>query len=135
VALAANQAKLEQVKMVVDLPHEPVLVNGVRSLLQQVVVNLILNAVNAMPGGGFLRVGLERAGNEGRVRITDTGHGIPAAEMDNIFDPFYTTRPVGQGTGLGLSICYSIVKQHSGAIEVETVEGQGSVFTVRLPLQ
>jgi len=135
VALAANQAKLEQVKMVIDLPHEPLLVNGVRSMLQQVVVNLILNAVNAMPEGGLLRVGLERAGNEGRLQITDTGHGIPAAEIDNIFDPFYTTRPVGQGTGLGLSICYSIVKQHLGTIRVESVAGQGSVFTVRLPLQ
>jgi PAS domain S-box-containing protein len=135
VSLAANQAKLEQVKMVVDLPPERVLVNGARSMLQQVIVNLILNAVNAMPEGGLLRVGVERAGNEARVQITDTGHGIPIAEMDNIFDPFYTTRPVGQGTGLGLSICYSIVKQHSGTIGVETVEGQGSVFTVRLPLQ
>jgi signal transduction histidine kinase len=133
-ALAANQAKLQQVKMVVDLPDEPVRVNGVRSMLQQVFVNLILNAVNAMPEGGLLQLGLERAGNQAQVRITDTGHGIPAAEMGDIFDPFYTTRPVGQGTGLGLSICYSIVKQHLGVIEVETVEGQGSVFTVRLPL-
>ena len=133
-ALAANQAKLQQVKMAVDLPDEPVRVNGVRSMLQQVFVNLILNAVNAMPEGGLLQLGLERAGNQVQVRITDTGHGIPAAEMGDIFDPFYTTRPVGQGTGLGLSICYSIVKQHLGVIEVETVEGQGSVFTVRLPL-
>jgi len=103
-------------------------------MLQQVFMNLILNAVNAMPEGGFLRVSVERSGAEAQVRVADTGHGIPAGEMGNIFDPFYTTRPVGQGTGLGLSICYSIVKQHSGAIEVESVEGRGSVFTVRLPL-
>jgi len=133
-ALVANQARLQQIKMVIGLPPEPVRVNGVPGMLQQVFMNLILNAVNAMPEGGLLRVGVERAGNEGQVRIADTGHGIPAAEMGNIFDPFYTTRPVGQGTGLGLSICYSIVNQHLGAIEVESVEGQGSVFTVRLPL-
>jgi len=133
-ALVVNQARLQQIRMVVDLPSQPVLVNGVTSMLQQVFMNLILNAVNAMPEGGLLRVSVERAGTEGQIRVADTGHGIPAGEMGNIFDPFYTTRPVGHGTGLGLSICYSIVKQHSGAIDVESVEGRGSVFTVRLPL-
>ena len=133
-ALVANQAGLQQIRMVVDLPSQPVRVDGVTSMLQQVFMNLILNAVNAMPEGGFLRVSVERSGGEAQVGVADTGHGIPAGEMGNIFDPFYTTRPVGQGTGLGLSICYSIVKQHSGAIEVESGEGRGSVFTVRLPL-
>jgi len=134
-ALTANQAKLQQVKMVVDLPSEHLRVNGVPNMLQQVFMNLLLNAVNAMPKGGLLRVDVRRAGKEGQVRIADTGHGIPAAEIGNIFDPFYTTRPVGQGTGLGLSICYSVVQQHSGVIDVESVEGKGSVFTVRLPLR
>ncbi len=133
-ALAANQARLQQIRMVVDQSPEPVRVSGVPSMLLQVFMNLILNAVNAMPEGGVLRVGVERSGAEARVRIADTGHGIPEGEMGNIFDPFYTTRPVGQGTGLGLSICYSIVEQHLGAIEVESVKGRGSVFTVRLPL-
>ena len=133
-ALVANQAGLQQIRMVVDLPCQPVRVDGVTSMLQQVFMNLILNAVNAMPEGGFLRVRVERSGAEAQVRVADTGDGIPAGEMWKVFDPFYTTRPVGHGTGLGLSICYSIVKQHSGAIEVESVEGRGSVFTVRLPL-
>ena len=133
-ALAANQARIQQIKMVVDLPDEPVRVTGVPSLLQQVFVNLLLNAVNAMPGGGLLRVEVQRAGSEGQVRVADTGRGIPPGELDKVFDPFYTTRPVGQGTGLGLSICYSIVKQHFGAIEVESVEAEGTTFTVRLPL-
>jgi PAS domain S-box-containing protein len=133
-ALVVNQARVQQINMVVELPPDAVRVSGVPSMLQQVFMNLLLNAVNAMPGGGLLRVGVERAGPEGHVRITDTGLGIPAQEIDKVFDPFYTTRPVGQGTGLGLSICYSIVKQHFGAIEVESVEGQGSTFTVRLPL-
>ena len=133
-ALVVNQARVQQINMVVELPPDPVRVTGVPSMLQQVFMNLLLNAVNAMPGGGLLRVGVEQVGPEGQVRISDTGHGIPAGEMGKVFDPFYTTRPVGQGTGLGLSICYSVVKQHFGAIEVESVEGQGSTFTVRLPL-
>lgn len=132
--LVANQAGLQQIKMVAELPDDPVRVSGVPSLLQQVFMNLLLNALDAMPKGGLLRVSIERAGTEGVVRINDTGHGIPSGEIENIFDPFYTTRPVGRGTGLGLPICYSIVQQHFGAIDVESVGGTGSTFTVRLPL-
>ncbi|MBI2202257.1 MAG: PAS domain-containing protein [Candidatus Rokubacteria bacterium] len=134
VALVANQAKLQQVKMIVELPDLPVRVSGVPSLLQQVFMNLHLNAFDAMPAGGLLRVSVERTGSEGIVRIGDTGAGIPAGDIGKIFDPFYTTRPVGRGTGLGLSICYSIVRQHFGAIDVESGEGKGSTFSVRLPL-
>jgi PAS domain S-box-containing protein len=133
-ALAAAQAGIQQVKMEIELPGHPVLVSGVPGLLQQVFINLFLNALAAMPGGGLLRTILDRAGTEVRVRISDTGCGIRASEIERIFDPFYTTRPVGQGTGLGLSICYSIVRQHFGVIDVESVEGHGSAFTVRLPL-
>ena len=71
--------------------------------------------------------------SEVRVQVTDTGSGIPAREIGKIFDPFYTTSTVGKGTGLGLSLCYSIVKQHRGTIDAESVEGRGSVFTVKLP--
>ena len=133
-ALAAAQAGTQQVEMNIELPGNPVLVSGVPGLLQQVFINLFLNALGAMPGGGLLRTALDRAGAEVRVQISDTGDGIRASEIERIFDPFYTTRPVGQGTGLGLSICHSIVRQHFGAIDVESVEGQGSTFTVRLPL-
>ena len=87
-----------------------------------------------MPDGGKLHVSVEKAGQEVVISVADTGHGISKEDMDKIFDPFYTTAPVGKGTGLGLSICYSIVKQHSGAIEVESAEGKGSAFTVRLPI-
>jgi PAS domain S-box-containing protein len=132
--LAANQAMLQQVKLVVDLPAQPLLVTGVRNMLQQVFMNLLVNAVKAMPEGGLLHVDIEQVGKEALVRITDTGPGIPPSELSYIFDPFYTTRPIGQGTGLGLSICYSIVKQHFGAIDVESQPGHGCTFTVRLPL-
>ena len=66
--------------------------------------------------------------------ISDTGQGIAPGDLDNIFDPFYTTAPVGQGTGLGLSICYSIIRQHFGTITVDSGAGRGSTFTVRLPI-
>jgi len=116
------------------LPDDPLWISGNASLLQQAFLNLFLNGIKAMPDGGKLHVSVEKAGQEVVISVADTGHGISKEDMDKIFDPFYTTAPVGKGTGLGLSICYSIVKQHSGAIEVESAEGKGSAFTVRLPI-
>jgi signal transduction histidine kinase len=77
---------------------------------------------------------LSRTDSEAWIRISDTGHGIAPRDLENIFDPFYTTAPVGQGSGLGLSICYSIVKQHVGNVTVESQAGTGTTFTVRLPV-
>lgn len=133
-ALAGPQAGVQRVKVELDLLDHPVFVSGVPGLLQQVFMNLFLNALAAMPSGGSLRVSLEEANDEGRIQITDTGCGMASPDIEKIFDPFYTTKPSGKGTGLGLSICYSIVRQHFGVIEVESREGQGSTFIVRLPL-
>ncbi|RJX35699.1 MAG: PAS domain-containing sensor histidine kinase [Desulfarculus sp.] len=134
-SLVANQARLQKVTTTTNFPQEQVLVSGVGSLLQQVFMNLFLNAINAMPGGGVMEVSVESLGKrEVRVGVTDTGKGISPGEIDKIFDPFYTTSPVGQGTGLGLSISYSIIKQHFGSIEVESAPGQGCSFWVRLPV-
>ena len=80
-------------------------------------------------------VRLVRNGDDALLRVRDTGCGICEDDLDKIFDPFYTTRPVGEGTGLGLFLCYSIARQHSGDITVESAEGRGATFTVRLPLQ
>jgi signal transduction histidine kinase len=87
-----------------------------------------------MPAGGVLRTVVRREGAEAVMRVCDTGCGIPSSNLGRVFDPFFTTRAVAKGTGLGLSICYTIVKQHGGIIGVESVEGRGSTFTVRLPL-
>jgi signal transduction histidine kinase len=76
---------------------------------------------------------MERTDGRVMIRFADTGHGISRVEMDKVFDPFYTTSPVGKGTGLGLSICFSIVRQHLGSIEIDSIEGKGSTFTVNLP--
>jgi len=134
-ALVANQARIQKVTITTKFPRGQVLVSGVASLLQQVFMNLLLNAINAMPGGGEMEVSVESMEKqEVRVGVTDTGKGISRGEIDKIFDPFYTTSPVGQGTGLGLSVSYSIIKQHFGSIEVESSPGQGSSFWVRLPV-
>ena len=110
-----------------------ILVLGVPGLLQQVFMNIFLNAINAMPSGGTLDIKVTTIGDRVNVRITDTGVGIPPNELENIFDPFYTSSPVGQGTGLGLSICYSIIRQHLGSIQAESQLGQGASIIITLP--
>ncbi len=135
VALIGNQARIQKIKVKTRLPSHPVILNGNTRLLEQVFINLCLNAIQAMPQGGLLVLEVKTAGHEVLVRVLDNGQGIARENQDKIFDPFYTTSPVGMGTGLGLSICYSIVQQHSGAIEVESTEGHGTCFIVRLPLK
>lgn len=133
-SLVTNQARIGKIELQAQLPREPILISGMKGLLQQAFMNLLLNAIKAMPDGGELGVALGQADGEAWVSISDTGQGIATGELDNIFDPFYTTAPVGQGTGLGLSICYSIIKQHLGTIEVDSMVGTGATFTVRLPI-
>ena len=82
----------------------------------------------------MLGITLGRTNGEALISISDTGHGIAVEDLDNIFDPFYTTAPAGQGSGLGLSICYSIIKQHFGTITVDSKEDKGSTFFVKLPI-
>jgi len=131
--LIMSQAVLLKVHIKSDLPREPMPMIGNAGLLQQMLMNLSLNAFNAMPTGGTFTVTLKRIEQEMRISISDTGKGIPATQIDRVFEPFFTTSPVGKGTGLGLSICYTIVKQHFGSIEVSSVFGEGSTFIVRLP--
>jgi len=101
--------------------------------MQQVFTNILVNAQHAMPGGGTLTVRTFRSGDGLAASFSDTGCGIPPEVQRRIFEPFFTTKPVGQGTGLGLSVSYGIVKRHGGAIDVESVEGRGTTFTVRFP--
>lgn len=107
---------------------------GDRNQLQQVLLNLALNACEAMPEGGHLRVTTAREANRILLRVEDTGQGIPAESLEKIFDPFFTTKPVGKGTGLGLSVSYGIVQTHRGSIEVESRVGEGTIFVLTFPI-
>ena len=133
-ALIADQAKIQNIEVRPQLPDAPAFVQGDAHLLQQVFMNLFLNAIHAMPNGGLLKVTVATAPPQVSVQVADTGHGIPAADLGNLFDPF-SSKPNGRkSTSLGLPLCYAIVQQHAGAIEVESTPGQGSTFTVRLGL-
>jgi signal transduction histidine kinase len=111
------------------------MVHGNKNQLQQCLLNLIFNAMEAMPEGGELKVvsDLDSVKNKVRVEIHDTGFGIDKTELDHIFDPFFTTKKEGRGTGLGLSIAYGVVKKHSGDIWVKSEPGKGSSFFITLP--
>jgi len=109
-------------------------VDADRGQLDQVLMNLTVNASDAMPGGGTLtiRTGAD-AGQAVWLAVEDTGHGIPAEVRDRIFEPFFTTKGAGKGTGLGLSVVHGIVAQHGGRIEVESTVGRGTKFKVSVP--
>lgn len=133
-SLTENEAKLQKIEIVFSTSSDSVEISGNQGLLQQVFLNILLNSIKAMPDGGCLRIQVETHWPNVLIRISDTGRGIPEDALGKIFDPFYTTSPVGQGTGLGLSVTYAIVQQHSGSIEVESRKGRGTTFTVTFPL-
>ena len=132
--IVSNQAKVQKIKMHLSLQRTILLVSGVSGLLQQVFMNVLLNAINAMPTGGDIYLVVTVVEDRVIISISDTGIGIPAGELDNIFDPFHTSSPIGQGTGLGLSICYSIIRQHLGSIQAESRFGQGAIINITLPV-
>jgi len=105
------------------------------SQLNQVFMNLLVNAAQAIDGKGVITIRTAPDGEGVRIAIADTGKGIPAENLNRIFEPFFTTKPVGKGTGLGLSLSYSIAKKHGGRIDVQSEVGKGSVFSVWLPLR
>jgi len=112
-----------------DLP----LINGYPQKLNQVIMNLLVNAAHSIEGNGDIWIRTRRNNGFVEVEVEDNGKGIKEEHLSRIFDPFFTTKPVGQGTGLGLSISYGIVKEHGGEILVESKPGRGSKFIVRLP--
>ncbi|MBU2704757.1 PAS domain-containing protein [Zooshikella marina] len=131
--LIENETRLQKIAIDVQFDGKEVMVRGEPTLLQQVFMNLFLNAINAMPNGGKLTIRVYQLDMEVFVEVIDTGVGIPSNMLEQIFDPFHTTSVVGEGTGLGLSICYSIVRQHLGGIDVDSSPEWGSRFTIRLP--
>jgi signal transduction histidine kinase len=104
------------------------------SRLNQVFLNLLVNAGQSIDGNGRITISTGVDQDEAWIAVADTGCGIPAENLNRIFDPFFTTKPVGQGTGLGLSVSHAIVRKHGGRIDVESEPGRGTRFIVRLPL-
>ena len=106
-----------------------------KAQVQQVFINIVVNAIDSMPNGGTLNVTSDIAA-DGKfvvVRFADTGCGIAAENVGRVFDPFFTTKDVSKGTGLGLAVSYGIVARHNGTIEVKSQLAEGSTFTVKLP--
>ena len=142
--LVASLAKMvqrvlgEDVNLQLQLSARPIFVHADPGLIDQVLMNLVLNARDAMPAGGLLRIDtLARASagrNDAVIRVVDTGTGIPEERLSRIFDPFYTTKDAGKGSGLGLATAFGIVSQHGGRITVSSRVGVGTTFEVILPV-
>ena len=133
VRLLGTQKAFQHIAIHEDLQDDLPKVNGDLNRLQQVMLNLSLNACEAMPQGGTLTVSTSAQDGKVLMKVTDTGCGISAECLEHIFEPFFSTKPVGQGTGLGLSVSYGIVQQHGGSLEVDSTEGAGTAFTIVLP--
>lgn len=125
-----TRAGTQNVEVTVHTP-DSLRVQADSGLIRQVILNVMLNALQAMPDGGRLTVTAEAAGRRAALRVADTGHGIAPEHLDRIFDPFFTTKK--GGTGLGLSICYGIIERHGGQMEVESEPGVGTTMIIRLP--
>ena len=127
-------AKNANVELITAIPEDPFSIAGDAAQVQQVLTNLIRNAIQAMPDGGVLTVEMLRE-QTGKVciQITDTGVGMKSEDIDRAFEPFFTTKDVGMGTGLGLSIAYGIVSEHGGEIKIKSRLGAGTTFSVLFP--
>jgi two-component system NtrC family sensor kinase len=133
-SLLDHQLRTSRIQVRKELSATPPIVQGIEYKLQQVFLNLFLNARDAMPKGGWLTVATRSHGEYAAIEVADTGSGIPVEQLSRIYDPFFTTKDIGKGTGLGLSITYGIVQEHDGTITCESAIGQGTRFTLRLPL-
>jgi signal transduction histidine kinase len=132
--LAVVDSRVKRLAVETDLDPAIPFVRVDADQMQQVLLNLLLNAGDATPEGGRVRVASRRAGDEVEIAVEDTGAGIPDDVRRRVFDPFFTTKPPGHGTGLGLSVCYGIVAAHGGTIEIESEAGEGTIVRVRLPV-
>jgi two-component system NtrC family sensor kinase len=134
-ALVKNQAQFQNITIDLDYSPDIPAILADPHQLEQVFINILLNASHAMEAGGKLKITTKLCGEHGGVvvRIADTGCGIPEENLSKIFDPFFTTKET-KGTGLGLSVSYGIINSHCGTIEVESTVGVGTAFTIHLPI-
>ncbi len=134
IKLIESQLRISNIVLEKELPETPYYVNGNRSKLEQVLVSIINNAIQAMGDSGTLTVGIQTEDNEVLIKISDTGSGIKKENIKNIFEPFFTTKKPGEGTGLGLAVGYTLIKEHNGDIIAESTPGKGTTFTIKLPV-
>ena len=136
IQLAKNQIRLSKIKLESNIDKNQQPLYGDRKLLIQVFLNLFINAIDAMPKGGKLSINVSKKQRTGfiSIEISDTGCGIPHHLLGSIFNPFFTTKPTSKGTGLGLSVSKGIIEKHGGDIDVKSKVGEGTTFTVHLPI-
>ncbi len=133
----------ESINLQTDIPKRPLFIDGDPAQIQRMILNLCLNARDAMPSGGRISIRLRREKPQKKssknseyvsVNISDTGKGIKSEHREKVFEPFFTTKPSGEGIGLGLSVVAEVVEKAGGSISLETIAGKGTTFTVRFPL-
>ncbi|HBA53531.1 MAG TPA: hypothetical protein DCZ04_03495 [Syntrophorhabdus aromaticivorans] len=126
--------RFKSVEVVVEKEPNLVPVRADRIHIQQTVVNIVMNAAQAMPDGGKIRISTGRDDTHVFISIADTGTGIKEEDLDRIFEPFFTTKDRGEGTGLGLSLCKKLIEANHGRIEVESKAGEGAIFKIMIPV-
>jgi signal transduction histidine kinase len=137
IELTRHKMELSDIYLKINLTPKALYIHGDRNRLQQCFLNLIFNAIEAIQSGGNIEVVSAMSGDSryAKVEIQDSGPGIAAEHLDHIYDPFFTTKEIGEGTGLGLSIVYGVVKNHKGNLKVHSQEGKGTTFVLQLPLE
>ncbi len=133
--LIAHQKRGDNIEITFEINENLPLVNADEGQLQQAIIALSTNAIDAMPGGGTLTFRTLIQGNRVVIEIQDSGHGITPEDIPKIFEPFFTTKEVGKGTGLGLAVCYGIITEHNGRLSVRSNVGIGTTFSIFLPIQ
>ncbi|HEX3047710.1 MAG TPA: ATP-binding protein [Bacillota bacterium] len=132
--LIATRTKVKNIEIIKEYGTAHPHFTANKNQIQQVILNLCNNAIDAMPDGGCLTIRTKNNEKQIEINISDTGPGITDEVKKHIFEPFFTTKEVGKGTGLGLSLCYEIIRKHQGVIEVESETGNGSTFRIKLPI-
>jgi len=132
--LISHQKRGGNIAFALDIEPDLPTVNADGGQIQQAVIALATNAIDAMPDGGTLTFRASSKANRVAIEIADTGVGIPTEDLSKIFEPFFTTKEVGKGTGLGLAVCYGIITDHGGRVSVRSSVGKGTTFTILLPV-
>jgi signal transduction histidine kinase len=137
IRLTQHRMELQNIGLNAGLSPVPLITRGDVNQLQQCFLNLIFNAIEAMPEGGQLNLEArpDTSHEDALITIQDTGLGIAKKNLDHIFDPFFTTKETGEGTGLGLSIVYGVVKAHGGNVKVDSQVGKGTIFSLSFPIR